>query len=155
MNFISKKFVTHKDFASQNIEKIFSKEALNKAKKHEVHTLASGYLENKNGVFRAFIPFDAAFQLAPINSFTELQIQDKKHLLISGNSEKTNNYHGNYNSLKGIIASSKKDYEFVNHFGISPFKKQIKETAIVRMKDKNVLFILVNNDNLKSYTFKN
>ena len=155
MNFISKKFVTHKDFASQNIEKIFTKEMLDKAQKHEIHTLASGYLVNNNGNFDAFVPFDIAFQLAPIHSFTKLEIQGKNHLLISGNSEKTNNYHGNYTSLKGILARTKKDYEFVNRLGIEPFKKQIKETTVVQMKDKNVLFVLVNNDTLKTYTFKN
>lgn len=155
MNFISKKFVTHKEFAMQTMENIFSKEALNKVQQRKINTLTSGYLENNNGKFDTFVKLPIAFQLAPINSMSEITIQNKKHLLISGNSEKTSNYHGNYNSLKGIIASSKNDYKFVNQFGIAPFKNQINETAVVKMKDKNVLLILANNDSVKTYTFKN
>lgn len=155
MNFISKKFVTHKEFALQTMENIFSKEALNKAQQRKIHTLTSGYLENNNGKFETFVKLPIAFQLAPINSMSEITIQDKKHLLISGNSEKTSNYHGNYTSLKGILATSKSDYKFVNQFGIAPFKNQIKETAVIKMKDKNVLLVLANNDSVKTYSFKN
>ncbi|PQJ75575.1 VCBS repeat-containing protein [Polaribacter gangjinensis] len=155
MNFISKKFVTHKEFALQTMENIFSKEALNKAQKRKIHTLTSGYLENNNGKFDTFVKLPIAFQLAPINSMSEITIQDKKHLLISGNSEKTSNYHGNYNSLKGILATSKSDYKFVNQFGIAPFKNQIKETAVIKMKGKNALLVVANNDSVKTYTFKN
>jgi hypothetical protein len=155
MNFINKKFVTHKEFALQTIKNIFSIEALNKAQQRKISTLTSGYLENTNGRFDTFVKLPIAFQLAPINSFSEIAIQRKKHLLISGNSEKTSNYHGNYNSLKGIIATSKNDYKFVNQFGIPPFKKQIKETSFIKMKDKNVLLVLANNDSVKTYTFKN
>ena len=155
MNFISKKFVTHKDFAMQPMEKIFSKETLDKAQQRKINTLASGYLENNNGAFNIFVKLPIAFQLAPINSLSEITIKDKKQLLISGNSEKTSNYHGSYNSLKGIIAASKNDYKFVNQFGIAPFKNQIKETAVVKMKNKNVLLVLANNDSVKTYTFKN
>jgi enediyne biosynthesis protein E4 len=155
MNFINKKFVTHKDFAMQSMEKIFSKEVLDKAQQRKIHTLTSGYLENNNGKFDTFVKLPIAFQLAPINSFSEITIQDKKYLLISGNSEKTSNYQGNYNSLKGIIATSKNDYKFVNQFGITPFKKQINETSFIKMKDKNVLLVLANNDSVKTYTLKN
>jgi hypothetical protein len=155
MNFISKKFVTHKDFAMQPIEKIFSKEILGKAEKRMIHKLTSGYLENNNGKFERFKKLPIAFQLAPINSFLELSIQDKKNLLISGNSERTSNYHGNYKAQKGLFASSKDDYQFVTQFGIKPFKNQIKETAVVKLKNKNVLLVLANNDSIKTYTFKN
>lgn len=154
MNFISKKFVTHKEFAMQPMEKIFSKEALDKAEKRKIFTLSSGYLENNNGKFDTFVKLPIAFQLAPINSFSEIMLQGKNQLLISGNSKKTSNYHGNYTALKGLFASSKNEYKFVNQFGIAPFMNQIKETAVVKMKDKNVLLILANNDSVKTYTFK-
>lgn len=155
MNMISKKFVTHKDFALQPIEKIFSKKVLDAAKKHKASILSSGYLENNNGNFDTFIRLDDAFQLAPIASFTEVEIHGKHHLLVSGNSEKTTNYHGVYNSLKGILAKTASDYHFVSDYGINPFNHQTKGTAVIKMKDKNVLLVITNNDRLKTYTFKN
>lgn len=153
MNFISKKFITHKDFAMQPIEKIFNIDALKKAQKREIQTLSTGYLENNNGSFTVFKRLDDAFQLAPITSFTEVTIQGKKHLLFSGNSEKTTNYHGSFSSFKGILALSVKNFSFVSEFGIVPFHNQIKTTAIVKMKTKNALLVVANNDSLKTYTF--
>lgn len=154
MNFISKKFLTHRDFALQPIEKIFEKKALDNAQKRKVSTLSSGYLENNNGNFNTFKRLDDVFQLAPITSFSKVTMNKIPHLLVSGNSEKTTNYHGTYNSLKGILMKSTNQYSFVSDFGISPFNNQIKETATVKMKTKNILLVLSNNDSIKTYTFK-
>jgi hypothetical protein len=155
MNFISKKFLTHADFALKTVETIFGEEALNNAKKSSIDILSSGYLENENGNFNKFIPFNAKLQVAPITSFSEIEINNQKQLLISGNSLKVNTYHGGYKSLKGFLMTSKNDIKPVSELGLKPFNNQVKETAVIKMKHKNVLLIITNNDSLKTYTFKN
>lgn len=154
MNIISKRFINHADFAMQPIEKVFTEEALNSAKKSAVDLLSSGYLENNNGKFTKFIKFNNQLQLAPITAFTSLEFKGKKQLLISGNSLKVNTYHGGYKALKGYFLSSKDLVQPISEFGIESTNNQIKETKVIQMKDKNVLLILANNDSLKTYTFK-
>ncbi len=155
MNIISKRFLNHADFAMQPIEKVFTKQAIDSARKSSADILSSGYLENNNGKFNKFIKFDKQLQLAPITSFTQIEIDAKKQLLITGNSLKVNTYHGGYKALKGYFLSSKDVIKPISNYGIQPTNNQIKETKVVKMKDKNVLFILSNNDSLKMYSFKN
>ena len=155
MNIISKKFVNHADFALQPLNKIYNDSILIKAKKSQINTLSSGYLENNNGNFENFIPFKSELQMAPITSFYEVEINKEKQLLISGNSLKVNTYHGGYTALKGFFMKSKDNIKPVSDFGIEPFNNQVKETAVIKMKNKNILLILANNDSLKTYTFKN
>lgn len=155
MNIISKQFVNHSDFALQPMHKIFKDSILSKAKRSTINILSSGYLENNGGVFNKFIPFDYKLQMAPITSFSEIEIDKQKHLLIGGNSLKVNTYHGGYKALKGYFLRSKVDIVPVSEYGIEPFNNQIKETAIIKMKNKNVLLVFANNDSLKTYSFKN
>ena len=155
MNIISKKFVNHANFAMTPLNKIFNDSILAKAKRSQINNLSSGYLENNNGNFQTFVPFTPALQMAPITSFSEVIFNGKKQLLISGNSLKVNTYHGGYTALKGFFMTSKNNVTSVSDYGIAPFNSQIKETAIVKMKNKNVLFVLANNDSLKTYSFKN
>ena len=76
------------------------------------------------------------------------------YLIVSGNSEKPSTYHGYYNSLKGFLVKNNTEVKELSALGVEPFNKQIKQTAVVKMKDKNLLFVLANNDSLKTYTFK-
>jgi hypothetical protein len=93
--------------------------------------------------------------VAPITSFSEIEINNQKQLLISGNSLKVNTYHGGYKSLKGFLMTSKSDIKPVSELGLKPFNNQVKGTAVIKMKDKNVLLIIANNDSIKTYTYKN
>ncbi|MGB0880437.1 MAG: VCBS repeat-containing protein [Polaribacter sp.] len=154
MNVIRKRYPTYKEFALQPIEKVLTQRELKNALKNEVHTLSSGYLANNNGVFDTFIKFEDEFQLAPINSFSEIEINKKTQLLISGNSLKVNTYHGGYTALKGYFLNSNSDYKSVIELGIDPINSQVKKTMVIKMKDKNALFILSNNDSLKTYSFQ-
>ncbi|WP_296314463.1 VCBS repeat-containing protein [Winogradskyella sp. UBA3174] len=155
MNIISKLYVDHKSYAGQTIEEVLRKGTINDAIKYEVHTLASGYLKNNNGNFNEFVVFEDAFQLAPITSFSELSINDKYQLLVGGNSYRVNTYHGSYSALKGLIAEDESNYQPVSNFGIEPFNSQIKQIETIKMKEKNLLIILSNNDKLKVYSYKN
>ena len=155
INVMRKKFVNHANFSLTPFNKIFNDSIIDKAKRSQIHTLSSGYLENNNGKFSDFVPFDASLQMGPITSFTKVTIHNKNQLLISGNSLKVNTYHGAYTALKGYFISDVKNVEPVSKYGIQPFHNQIKETAVVKMKNKSLLLVLSNNDRLKTYSFKN
>ena len=154
MNIMNKRFINHKDFALQPIEKVFTKKALNKAKKSSIEILSSGYLENNKGNFDTFIKFDENLQLAPINSLDKIKINNTSNLIVTGNSLKVNTYHGGYKALKGYLVEGKNNIIELSKLGIEPLNNQIKKTAIVKMKNKNILFIVSNNGKLKSYSFK-
>ncbi|WP_334056406.1 VCBS repeat-containing protein [Polaribacter sp. P097] len=154
MNVMSKKFVNHANFALTPFNKIFNDSIIAKAKRSQINTLSSGYLENNNGKFSDFVPFEASLQMGPITSFTKVNINNKDQLLISGNSLKVNTYHGGYTALKGYFMGDAKNVEPVSKYGIQPFHNQIKETTVVKMKNKNLLLVLANNDSLKTYSFK-
>ena len=155
MNIISKKFVEHKDFALKTIQEIFTKEVIEKATKFEVTTLSSGYLENNNGEFTKFKELPQEFQTAPINNFKKVTLDNNEYLLVSGNTLKVNTYHGGYTAFKGMLLESNKKYSSVSTKGIKPFNSQVKKTEILKMKNKNILFVISNNDSLKTYSFKN
>lgn len=153
MNIIRMKFVEHKEYANKTIEEVFTEMALKNATKYEVNTLASGYIENNSGNFDTFKMFSNALQLAPITSFTPILFQNKNQLIVSGNSQKVNTYHGAYSSLKGYLLKTNKINQPLSKFGISPFNNQIKKTVIIKMKDKNLLIVAQNNDSIISYFF--
>ncbi|MFY0603620.1 MAG: VCBS repeat-containing protein [Flavobacteriaceae bacterium] len=154
MNVINKRFINHKDFALKSIEEVLTATSIKNAAKYEVHTFASGYLKNENGNFNEFIDFPKEFQLGPINSYSEVTHQNENLLLVSGNSQKVNTYHGAYNSFKGLFLKTIEDYRPVSDFGIKPFNNQIKKTVGIEMKDKRLILVLANNDSLKIYASK-
>lgn len=153
MNVINMRFKQHKDYANNTVAQIVSEMYLKNAKTYNVHTLASGYIENNNGNFNNFVPFDNDLQLAPINSFSEIVFQNKKQLVVSGNSKKVNTYHGAYTSLKGALIKTNNEIITLSKLGIKPFNNQIKSTEIIEMKDKNLLLVIPNNDSIISYSY--
>jgi len=154
INIISKRFVEHKNYALKTVEEVLTSEALQKATKFVVNTLASGYLENNNGDFKTFKKFPKELQYAPISNFNLIEFNSKNAIIISGNSFNVNTYHGGYSSLKGILLNSVSDYNFVSDYGISPFNTQVKAVKTIEMKNKKVLLIVSNNDSLQMYSYK-
>ncbi|EDP69604.1 ASPIC/UnbV domain protein [Flavobacteriales bacterium ALC-1] len=155
MNVINKIYVDHKSFAGKTIEEAITKGSINKAEKFEAHTLASGYLRNNNGEFKDFVEFAHAFQLAPITTFSEVKVNNENQLLIGGNSYKVNTYHGSYSALKGLLVKDESNYQPVSNLGIDPFNQQIKQIETLKMKDKNLVIILSNNNEIKLYSYQN
>ncbi|RAJ18072.1 VCBS repeat-containing protein [Olleya aquimaris] len=152
MNIISKRFVDYKDFSLRPIEEVLTPQALKKATINEVQTLTSGYLENNNGTFNTFIAFKDQLQLAPINSFDEVTINNEKGLVVSGNSNKVGTYHGAYLALKGVFLKTNEDFEQLSNYGIEPFNGQVKQTGLIKMKNKDIFVVITNNEELKTYT---
>ena len=155
MNVINKIYIDHKSFAGKTIEEVITKGSINLAEKFEAHTLASGYLRNDNGNYNEFIEFPDTFQLAPITTFSDIKLNNENQLLIGGNTYKVNTYHGSYVALKGLLVKDESHYSAVSNFGMDAFNQQIKQIETIKMKDKTLVIILANNDELKLYSYKN
>lgn len=153
MNVISKRFVKHKDFSLKTMEELFTKTVIEKAKVYKVHTLASGYIENDNGAFNEFIVLPDDFQLAPITTFSKIEINKDSCLVVGGNSYRMNSYHGAFTSFKGIILNDIEHYKSVFKYGMKSFHQQIKAVESIKMKKDNLLLIVANNDTLVTYKY--
>jgi hypothetical protein len=154
MNVINKIYLDHKSYAGKTIEEAITKGSLDLAEKFEAHKLASGYLKNDNGTFKVFIDFEAAFQLAPITTFSPLISGNDSQLLIGGNSYKVNTYHGSYTAQKGLLVNDASNYTSVATLGMDPFNGQVKQIETIKMKDKLIICVLSNNDELKIYSLQ-
>lgn len=155
LNIISKRYLRHKDYALKTMEDIFTPYTLNKAKLNEVHTFTSGYLENNNGKFSKFIEFPYQLQLAPINSFQEVKINNKEYILVGGNSFRGNNYQGTHTALKGFMFTSLDSLIPVSNFGLDSFNEEIEAIEVIGLKDHQLMLILNNNAPLKIYRYDN
>ncbi len=154
INAINRLFVYHKDYAGKPIDQILGSESLGRAKVYQVDLFASGYLENNNGSFSQFNELPIGFQYGPVTSFSEIEIyEEKPSLLVGGNIKKTNTYHGYYTSFKGLVVNGLDDISAVSDYGLEPFDGQIKKIETIKMRKRNLLLVVSNQDSLKVYSY--
>lgn len=148
---VKKYFPSYELYSGKTINQILPKEALEAANISIVNNLSSGYLENNNGKFDKFIEFNSDFQLAPINAFKPLNINNNTSLLVAGNSKRQNSYHGSYTSLKGILLTSLNNYSFISDVGMQPFHEAVKKIETVKMENHTLVLVFFNNADIKVY----
>ena len=153
LSMMRKKFNTYKSFAGKTAEEVMGKEALDAAEKLEIHTLASGYLENKKGAFR-FHAFENALQVAPIRAMLKFDFDadGQEEILMGGNYFGITPYHGKFDALGGFLL--KKDRKLVNtaDLGLNFFQKMVKNLSIVYVN--KVPYLLVTYNNAKAELYK-
>lgn len=154
MNLVNKVYTDHKSYAGKPFDKIILPNFLNESTIYEAITFATSYLKNDNGEYKEVIQLPDAFQMAPVNTFSKINIGDKPQLIVAGNSYKVNTYHGSYTSLKGLLVNDITKFKSISTEGISPFDGQIKQLETIKMKDKNILIVVTNNDDIRTYTFQ-
>lgn len=152
MNFLKKKFTSHKEFAGKPIEEIFSKEQLENAKLFTVKNLASGYLLNSEGKF-TFEAFDAALQMAPITAFLKFDFNHdgKEEVLVGGNYFGVTPYHGRFGSLSGNIVTSEGEILEGNKLGLSFTQKSVRGLDIVNFQGSVYLLVTYNDEEHEIY----
>lgn len=155
LNIIKKRYVRHSDYALSTMEDIFTPYTLNQAQLNEVHLLSSGYLENNNGEFRKFIKFPYQLQLAPINTFLELKINNRNGLMVGGNTLGNNNYQGPHSSLEGYFINRLDSITPISSLGMEPFKEEIKAIEEIKFQNHRILLIISNNASVKTYRYEN
>ena len=143
---LNKKYASYSDFAGKTIEEILTKEQLQKATVLEVHTLASGYLENNKGKF-TFKPFESWMQVSPILAFCTYDFdQDgKQEVLAAGNYFGVKPFHGRLDAFSGAMISSVSDMVPGHQIGLDFADKSIRDLQIIRLQNKTYLLATFNN----------
>lgn len=152
---IKKRYVKHADYAMKTMEEIFTPYTLSQAQLNEVHILASGYLENNNGEFNRFVKFPYPLQLAPLNTFKKIKINDREQIIMGGNTYRSNNYQGSHSALKGYVMQNPGSLVPVSELGIESFKEEVRTIEEIEFKDHRLLMIFNNNAPAKIYRYEN
>ncbi|MCM5661907.1 VCBS repeat-containing protein [Galbibacter mesophilus] len=156
VSLMRKKFANYKDFAGKPIEEIFDESILEKATVRYVHTLSSGWLENKDGKF-SFHEFDSKLQLAPINTFLTYDFnQDgKKDILAAGNYFGVKPYHSRFDAFTGAVIYNAKDIQLTDKVGLNLSGKAVQKLNIVKIKNQDYLLVTINDNSVELYKLKN
>ncbi|MEO6347455.1 MAG: VCBS repeat-containing protein [Aquaticitalea sp.] len=154
--FLKKKFNSYKSFAGQPITSILDKNMMKNAKKLEVHTLQSGYLENDKGTFK-FVPFMNELQVAPITSFLKYDFDgdQKEEVLASGNYFGVTPFQGRLEAFSGALIKNSKSITFGSQLGMDLSKKAVKKISVIHLKDKPYLLVTFNNSKAEIYKILN
>ncbi|TXD95276.1 hypothetical protein ES724_03755 [Gillisia hiemivivida] len=149
---IRKRFATYKDFAGKTVQEIFSKEELEVASKREVHTLASGYLENNNGKF-IFREFDMQLQVAPIKAMLRYDFNKdgNEEVLIGGNYFGVTPYHGRFDAFGGALLINADKILNSNEIGLNLSQKSVRDFSIIEIQQQAYLLITINDAESELY----
>ncbi|WP_031427521.1 VCBS repeat-containing protein [Flavimarina sp. Hel_I_48] len=153
LSIIRKKFNTYKDFAGKTAVEVMGKKALETAEKLEIHTLASGYLENTNGAFK-FRTFSNALQIAPIKAMLNFDFDNdgREEVLLGGNYFGLTPYYGKFDAMGGVLLKSGQQDINTAGLGLNFFQKSVRHLSIVEV-DK-VYHLLVTYNNVKAELYK-
>lgn len=152
---LHKRYTSYKDFAGKSVEQIFGSEQLEEATTFYVHTLASGYLENKNGEFR-FKRLPDELQLSPI--LTQLKFDfdsdGNMEILLAGNYFGMQPFHGRYGSFGGALIKSESEILLGKSLGLDFFNKSIRHLNVIDFSGAKYLLVTVNSGKAQVYDLK-
>lgn len=150
---LKKKLLFYKDYATADIEQIFSKEILNKSAYFDLNTLESTIFLNKNGKFISK-KLPKEIQYAPIYAITAIDINNDKNidLYFGGNQHMVKPQFGSYDASSGwaMLGPFTNDKTKVTSLGI---KGQIRGLNWVKHQNKNILIATINNEQTTFYTY--
>ena len=155
--FLKKDFPSYKEFAGKPLNEIFSNNTLSKAYHVlKVHELASGYLENKKGIFE-FVPFSKEIQVAPITTAFVYDFKNNgvEDILLAGNNFGTTPYHGRLDGFSGALVSNNGKIALGHEIGINLAYKQVKSITIVEVNTKKYVLVTINNAKAELYEIQN
>ena len=149
---IRKRFSTYKEFAGRKVDEILTPQELESAEKLEVHTLASGYLENNAGRY-TFRKFQNSLQTAPIRAMLNYDFNKdgKEEVLIGGNYFGVTPYHGKFDAMGGSVLINASKILNSNEIGLNLSQKSVKEFSIITISDKPYLLVTVNDAKAELY----
>ncbi len=149
---IRKRFTTYSEFAGKKVEEIFSKDELESAEILEIHTMASGYLENKGGKFN-FKEFDNELQISPLIAMLKYDFNKdgKEEVLMGGNYFGVTPYHGRFDAMGGNILINDNKILNSNEIGLNLTQKSVKDFSVLEIGNSSYLFVTVNNAKAELY----
>jgi len=157
---LKKKALKHKDYASQSLQDLFSKETLAKGKQMLVNNLSSSTLMNQGNFNFELIALPNEAQVAPIFSSSIVDINDDGHIdIITGG-----NLYGLKPEIGRIDASIGEvfmgdgtgSFRFVDRFTSGMFSKgEVRDMKLIQSKNQEMIIVAKNNDAPDFYLIKN
>src|SRR5262249_28774146 len=150
-----KKFTSYKSYADATMKDVFTEEELKDAGKLSATHLATTYFENVNGHFKER-PLPVQAQFSPVY---KIIVQDWNKdgyddLLLLGNNDYPRLKLGKMDASFGtvLLNDGKGNFNFVqnNKAGLLVVG-DVKDAAVVRVKDNRYIFIGINNADLVTY----
>ena len=156
---LKEKFPTYIDFASANMEEIYTFDALSEALHYQVDDFASILLENKGNQNFEAIPLPMEAQMAPCNSVVieDFDADGFLDVLMGGNMLNTEAETPSYDAGKGLVLLGGAD----NTFSSIPqqvsglqLDKNLKKIAPIKLGSSFAFIAGNNNDVLQVYRLK-
>ena len=150
--FLRKKFNAYREFAGEPVERLFEKDALQKATTLEVDELRSGFLRNQNGVFR-FEAFPETLQVAPLLAFVTADFDGDgdDEVLVGGNYFGVKPYHGRFDSFAGALIENEGSVISGSILGLDFTQKSLRHLTMIGNKEKQYLLATFNDDKAQVY----
>ena len=145
--YLRKKFPAYKEFAGKELEAVFEKDKLDKARMLTVTTMASGYLEQNEGKY-VFKPFPAQLQVAPITAFLKANFtgDSDEEVLVGGNYFGTTPYHGRFDGLAGNLILDTQNILEGNEIGLNLTQKAVRSLDLLIFHGSRYLMVTFNDD---------
>ncbi|WP_417443542.1 VCBS repeat-containing protein [Joostella sp.] len=156
VSMMRKKFTNYKDFAGKTIEEVMGSEALEKATLLEVHTLKSGWLENREGMF-TFHAFNNQMQMSPITNYLKHDFtgNGKEEVLAAGNYFGVKPFQGRLDAFPGALIYNINKIESTANLGLDFSRKAISQLNIITIKNQEYLLVTINNNSAELYKLNN
>lgn len=146
---IRKGYPTYASFAGKSIGEILGKDALERATLQRVHTLASGYLRNDEGVF-SFVPFDDRLQVSPIRCFAQVG----EGVVCGGNYYGMSPYHGRMGGFGGAWIRSENEIVMGQKLGLDFYDKQVSKLSSFSHNGHTYLLAIINDAPAEVYRWQ-
>jgi len=156
LNFLRKKFTQYSAFAGKTVDEVLDKKKLKKAKRFDLHQLASGYLENIEGKY-SFKPFEESLQVAPIRELClyDFDQDGKEEIIMGGNYFGVIPFHGRYAGFGGALIDPEKGIIHAEALGINWYGKAIDGLEIIKYAGGSYLLVMTNTKGLEIYAIEN
>lgn len=153
--FLKKEFTQYKDFAGQDMEGIFGKEAVESAHLWEVEELRSGILINEGDGFR-FEPLPELLQVSPILDFLALDVDGEAgdELLAAGNYFGVKPYQGRFDAFPGALIDPEGKVYPGTDLGLDWQQKSARELRLLEFQGQRYILVAFNNAKAELYKMK-
>ncbi len=144
-------FSQYSDFAEKNIDELFGTGVIEKARKFQVQTLASGVLINQNNQF-TFEKFSTELQVSPINCFQSVEDNNGKvYIICGGNYFGVTPFHGRFDGFPGAVLKSNGLIIPGYRVGLNFFNKSILQLKTIKIREEQFLIAVVDDNEIEIY----
>jgi hypothetical protein len=155
---LKKKYLKYENYSNQRFEDIFSEEQRKGTLKLEANTLASSVLINQGGRFELKeLPVEAQFSPIYAICIEDIDLDNKKDLIIGGNLYKVKPEAGRYDASEGLFLKGKGDATFSsvpNRYSGIDIDGQVRDLRMIHTANGRFMIVNRNDESVLIYKIK-